>query len=37
MNSKKVISAMVIVSNGEGMKDANSMTRDFIEVDDCAV
>jgi DNA-binding CsgD family transcriptional regulator len=37
LNSKKCISAMVIAPNGEGMKDANSMTRDFVEVDDCAV
>lgn len=35
LSSKKVISAMVIGS--EGMKDAGSMTRDFVEVDDCAV
>jgi isocitrate lyase len=34
-NAKKVISAMVIGDGG--MKDANSMTRDFVEVDDCAV
>lgn len=37
LNSKKVISAMVIAPGGEGMKDAGSMTRDFVEVDDCAV
>jgi hypothetical protein len=30
----KVISAMVIASDGEGMKDANSMTKDFVEVVD---
>jgi DNA-binding CsgD family transcriptional regulator len=36
-NSKKVISAIVIASNGEGMEDANSMTRDFIEVPDYSV
>jgi len=35
LNSKKVISAMVIAPAGDGMKDAGSMTRDFIEVDDC--
>jgi len=35
--SKKVISAMVIAPSGDGMKDAGSMTKDFIEVDDCAV
>lgn len=32
----KVISAMVIAGDGEGMKDANSMTRDFVEVPDYA-
>ena len=37
LSSKKVISAMVITSNGGNMKDANSMTRDFVEVDDYAV
>jgi len=37
LSSKKCISALVIAPNGEGMKDANSMTRDFVEVDDCAV
>ena len=37
LEAKKVISAMVISPNGEGMKDANTMTKDFIEVDDCAV
>lgn len=37
LEAKKVISAMVIAPNGEGMKNAGSMTRDFIEVDDCAV
>ena len=35
LESKKVISAMVI--GNEGMKDAGSMTKDFVEVDDCAV
>lgn len=34
LSSKKVISAMVMAS--DGMKDAGSMTKDFIEVDDCA-
>lgn len=34
LNATKVISAMVIAPNGEGMKDANSMTRDFVEVPD---
>lgn len=37
LESKKCISAMVVAPGGEGMKDANSMTRDFVEVDDCAV
>ena len=30
----KVISATVIAKNGEGMKDADSMSKDFIDVDD---
>ena len=34
MEANKVISANVIAPNGEGMKDANSMTKDFIEVPD---
>jgi hypothetical protein len=34
LKADKVISAMVIAPNGEGMKDANSMTRDFIEIAD---
>jgi len=34
LDAKKVISAMVIAPGGEGMKDANSMTKDFIEVPD---
>jgi hypothetical protein len=34
LSSKKVISAMIMA--GDGMKDANSMTKDFIEVEDCA-
>lgn len=37
LESKKCISAMVVSPSGEGMKDANSMSKDFIEVDDCAV
>lgn len=37
LEAKKCISAMVIAPGGEGMKDANSMTKDFVEVDDCAV
>ena len=34
MEANKVISANVIAPNGEGMKGANSMTKDFIEVPD---
>lgn len=34
LQADKVISAMVISLNGEGMKDANSMTKDFVEVPD---
>jgi hypothetical protein len=34
LSATKVISAMVIAPDGEGMKDANSMTRDFVEVPD---
>ena len=34
LEAKKVISANIINSNGEGLKDANSMTKDFIEVND---
>jgi len=34
LNATKCISAMVIAPNGEGMKDANSMTKDFVEVPD---
>lgn len=30
----KVISATIIARNGEGMKDADSMSKDFIDVDD---
>jgi len=30
----KNISCIVIAPNGEGQKDANSTTRDFVEVDD---
>jgi len=32
--ANKVISAMVINKKGDGMKQANSMTKDFIEVPD---
>lgn len=34
MMADKVISANVIALNGEGMADAHSMTKDFIEVPD---
>jgi len=34
IDANKVISANVISENGEGMKDANSMTKDFVEVPD---
>jgi hypothetical protein len=34
LNANKVISCNVISSNGEGMKDANSMTKDFVDVPD---
>lgn len=37
LDATKVISANVIASGGEGMADANSMTRDFIDVPDYAV
>lgn len=37
LKATKVISAMVIAKSGEGMADANSMTKDFVEVDDYAV
>lgn len=37
LEATKVISANVIAKNGEGMADANSMTKDFIEVPDYAV
>ena len=33
----KVISATIIAKNGEGMKDADSMSKDFIDVEDFAV
>lgn len=36
LNATKVISANVIAPNGEGMADAHSMTKDFIEVPDYA-
>lgn len=34
LDATKVISSNVIAQDGEGMKDANSMTKDFIEVPD---
>lgn len=34
LTANKVISANVIANDGEGMKDANSMTKDFIDVPD---
>jgi len=36
LKANKVISAMVIAPDGEGMKDAHSMTKDFVEVPDFA-
>ena len=32
--ANKVISAMVVNKKGDGMKEANSMTKDFVEVPD---
>lgn len=34
LKANKVISCNVIAPNGEGMKDANSMTKDFVDVPD---
>ncbi len=34
LDATKVISAMVIMPSGEGMKEASGMTKDFIEVPD---
>lgn len=34
MDANKVISANVIAKSGDGMADANSMTKDFVEVED---
>jgi hypothetical protein len=34
LNASKVISCNVIAPDGEGMKDANSMTKDFVDVPD---
>jgi len=37
MEATKVISANIIAKGGEGMADAHSMTKDFIDVPDYAV
>lgn len=37
LQANKVISCNVIANDGEGMKDANSMTKDFIDVPDWQV
>ena len=37
LNAKKVISCNVIAPSGNGMKDADSMTKDFVDVEDHAV
>ncbi len=34
LQANKVISCNIIAPNGEGMKDANSMTKDFVDVPD---
>lgn len=34
LKAKKVISCNVVAPDGEDMKDADSMTKDFVEVDD---
>jgi hypothetical protein len=34
LKANKVISAMVVNRQGDGMSDANSMTKDFVEVPD---
>ena len=34
LDADKVISAMVIAKDGEGMSDAHAMTKDFVEVPD---
>lgn len=36
LEATKVISCNVIASDGEGMKDANSMTKDFVDTPDYA-
>jgi phage terminase small subunit len=37
LDATKVISANVIARDGEGMADAHSMTKDFVDVEDFAV
>ena len=37
LSANKVISAMVINKKGDGMKQGNSMTKDFIDVPDHAI
>jgi hypothetical protein len=37
LKATKVISATIMAKNGEGMKDADSMSKDFIDVEDYAV
>lgn len=37
LDATKTISAMVMAKNGDGMADAHSMTKDFIDVPDFAV
>ena len=37
LKATKVISANIIAKSGESMADANSMTKDFIDVEDYAV
>ena len=34
MNATKIISATIIAKSGDGLKDADSMSKDFIEVPD---
>lgn len=34
LNATKVISCNVIAKDGEGMADANTMTKDFVDVED---
>lgn len=36
LKADKVISCNIIAPHGEGMKDANSMTKDFVDVPDWA-